>query len=343
MPSRAASTVIATVGGPPCMPKPSPPYDRNAGSRPKLTTYGNQERTVFLNQRLYVHALSTARRWAMPAAVPLAIDNGMTNRTATAVARVTVWGSIHPIASGLSVRPTRTSRSRSTRSLIQPTVSCPLRIVPATRRHSTPVRPDSSAATVSASVMASVGSGWHVSSRETTSPRGLPDLMRRSIGQEPLRHLVFGTAGCVAANGEPFAGTRIAVLSSPHLASDLHKRRMSRSVDVLDWSPRKGYLAHDIYRRRNGCLPKSRRSGHRGHRDQTDQGGGQAVPRSPHRRTAGPGRSGPGMQPRPGRGPRRCGQGRAGPGLRRAAGGAHRGADELVAPLQGEPREAALR
>ena len=52
------------------------------------------------------------------------------------------------------------------------------------------------------------------------------------------------------ASRPPTFCTRIGHLSSPNVASDLRKRARDRLRDVLDESPRKGYLAHDIYRGR---------------------------------------------------------------------------------------------
>jgi hypothetical protein len=58
-----------------------------------------------------------------------------------------------------------------------------------------PLRPDRNAAPVSATVIAALGSGWHASTSETATPWGFPDLMRRSIDQEPPDSPDFARSG----------------------------------------------------------------------------------------------------------------------------------------------------
>ena len=71
-----------------------------------------------------------------------------------------------------------------------------------------------------------------------------------------------------ARSGEPETGPPYEVAICQARIVPLTCTNVVRGApDVLDWSPRKGYLTYDFHRRRNGCLPKSRGRGHRGHRD----------------------------------------------------------------------------
>src|SRR4051794_28240686 len=173
----------------------------------------------------------------------------------------------------------------------------------------------------------------HEDSTGTASARTAAARRRRAftppslvVGQGPP------TPGPAAVDDAP-EGTRIGLLSTPKWPLTCTNANRLRIAACYPGLPRKGYMAHDIHRRRNGCLPESRRCDHRGDRDAADQGGGQGVPRPPHRGSAGPGRAGPGLQPGPGGGPRRCRQGWSGSRLRRAARRAHGGADELAPPV----------
>ncbi len=65
-------------------------------------------------------------RWARPAASPLANDSRTHRASAQPAATATVRAAAAPVTSGLSRRPAAVSRSRSTRSLHQPTDSWPV-------------------------------------------------------------------------------------------------------------------------------------------------------------------------------------------------------------------------
>ena len=84
-----------------------------AGSRPKETAYGTTDSAVAFSRRLYDQAEATAIRCRTPASQPDSRDSGTTATAATAVAVRSVAGARAPATTGLSVRATRTSRSRS--------------------------------------------------------------------------------------------------------------------------------------------------------------------------------------------------------------------------------------
>ena len=118
--------------------------------------------------------------------MPLAMDSGMTSRTAQATAKVDRAGVDPAQRDRLVGAADRRSRSRSTTSLIQPTVSWPVSTVAATRRHS-----DAAAAGQGGGGgerdrhAPAVGTGWQASTSENAGPRCFRNLMGRSIDQEP--------------------------------------------------------------------------------------------------------------------------------------------------------------
>ena len=101
-------------------------------------------------------------------------------------------------------------------------------------------------------------------------------------------------------------------------------------------------FTHAFRSRRNRRLPPPWcRNNHRG-QEKNHQGRGKALPQT-QRHSGRPDHRGSCRECRPGRRPRRHRPGGPGQGLRGAARSIHRGADQLVAPLQGEPRKTRVR
>ena len=111
---------------------------------------------------------------------------------------------------------------------------------------------------------------------------------------------------------------------------------------VLPWRVAKGAVTYDFQGRRDRCLSASRCRLDRGNRRAHYQGREEDLPAAEGRAGRSDG-AGSGRQRRDRRRPRRRRPGGSGPGVRGAARAAHRGADQLVASVQGQRREARLR
>ena len=107
-------------------PPPQPPYDRKAGSRPKLTAHGQPRQRAQLDPGVVEPGRERPRRgarrrprcrWRSTA--------GPAGRWRTATVNVTVLGWTQPWATGLSCRSAAMSRWRSATSLSQPAVTRP--------------------------------------------------------------------------------------------------------------------------------------------------------------------------------------------------------------------------
>ena len=130
------------------------------GSRPKLSANGSHDHTERFSQALYDNADATATRWAIPAATPSSSESGTRGEGGSSAAHPTTPRLTRPDATGLSVRPTRRSRSASSQSLLQPTASWPLRKAATTAPTTRAAEPAATASRPAKSVTAAAGPGW---------------------------------------------------------------------------------------------------------------------------------------------------------------------------------------
>src|SRR5690606_21400574 len=134
---------------------------------------------------LYAHAPATATRCATPGSTPRASEATVHTATAPSAARRSVRGVRSPATTGLSSRPTATSRAASIQSLDQPTESCPAPTATATSTTVAVGEPRAAASAVARPVTTTAGAAWLARTSAPTRPPASPatrPTVRRAPG-----------------------------------------------------------------------------------------------------------------------------------------------------------------